>query len=58
MMPLDSAKMQMGVRLLRPVRGDGMGLASWREGRDDRFLVRISRDELYGTAGLWAMLFD
>lgn len=58
MMPLQSAKMQMGVRLLRRVRGDGMGLASWREGRDDRFLVRISRDELYGTAGLWAMLFD
>ena len=58
MMPLQSAKMQMGVRLLRRVRGDGMGLASWREGHDDRFLVRISRDELYGTAGLWAMLFD
>ena len=58
MMPLQSAKMQMGVRLLRRVRGDGMGLASWREGHDDRFLVRISRDELYGTAGLWALLFD
>ena len=58
MMPLQSAKMQMGVRLLRRVRGDGMGLASWREGHDDRFLVRISRDELYGTAGLWSMLFD
>ena len=58
MMPLDSAKMQMGVRLLRPVRGDGMGLMGWREGHDDKFLVRISRDELYGTSALWSMLFE
>jgi hypothetical protein len=58
LMPLDSAKMQMGVRLLRPARGDGMGLMGWREGHDDKFLVRISRDELYGTSALWSMLFE
>ena len=58
MMPFESAKMQMGVRLLRRVRGDGMGLMSWREGHDDKFLIRVSRDELWGTAGLWSMLFD
>ena len=58
LMPLESAKMQMGVRLLRRVRGDGMGLMSWREGHDDKFLVRVSRDELWGTSALWSMLFE
>jgi len=58
LMPLESARMQMGVRLLRRVRGEGMGLMSWREGHEDKFLVRISRDELWGTAALWSMLFE
>lgn len=58
LMPLESAKMQMGVRLLRRVRGDGMGLMSWREGHDDKFLMRVSRDELWGTSALWSMLFE
>jgi len=57
LMPLESAKMQMGVRLLRSVRGEGMGFMSWREGADDKFLIRISRDELWGTSALWSSLF-
>ena len=31
---------------------------SWREGHDDKFLVRVSRDELWGTSALWSMLFE
>ncbi len=57
LMPLESAKMQMGVRMLRSVRGDGLGFMGWREGRDDKFLIRISRDELWGTSALWSSLF-
>ena len=57
LMPLESAKMQMGVRMLRRVRGDGLGFIGWREGHDDKFLIRISRDELWGTSALWSTLF-
>jgi hypothetical protein len=57
LMPLESAKMQMGVRMLRRVRGDGLGFMGWREGHDDKFLIRISRDELWGTSALWSSLF-
>lgn len=57
LMPFESAKLQVGLRLLRRVRGDGLGLMSWREGGEDRFLMRISRDELYGTSALWSALF-
>ena len=58
MMPLDSARLQVALRLLRQVRGDGMGVMGWREGSEDKFFIRISRDELWGTANLWSsMLF-
>ena len=55
--PLESAKLQLGVRMLRRVRGDGLGFIGWREGADDKFLIRISRDELRGTSALWSSLF-
>ena len=59
MMPFDSAKLQVVLRLLRKVRGDGIGVMGWREGSQDKFFVRISRDELWGTANLWsAILLD
>jgi hypothetical protein len=59
MMPFDSAKLQVVLRLLRRVRGDGIGVMGWREGSQDKFFVRISRDELWGTANLWsAVLLD
>ena len=57
LMPMESAKMRMAARLLKRVRGDGLGFMSWRAGRDDLFFIRISRDELRGTAPLWSMLF-
>ncbi len=56
LMPMESAQLYMAVRLLRPVRGEGLGCMSWREGTVDRLLIRISRDELRGTANLWSML--
>lgn len=57
LMPLESAKMRAAARMLRRVRGDGLGFMSWRQGRDDLFFIRVSRDELRGTASLWSMLF-
>ncbi|MGN0845795.1 MAG: hypothetical protein ACI4RA_00230, partial [Kiritimatiellia bacterium] len=57
MMPFDSAQMHMAMRMLRGARGEGMGAMSWNDGTADHLLVRISRDELYGTANLWSMLF-
>ena len=57
LMPLQSAKMRMAARSLKRVRGDGLGFMSWRAGPDDLFFIRISRDELRGTAPLWSMLF-
>ena len=57
LMPMESAKMRMAARLLKRVRGDGLGFMSWRAGKDDLFFIRISRDELRGTAPLWSMLF-
>ena len=57
MMPMDSAKLHVMLRLLRSARGDGLGCMSWHDGKMDRLLIRISRDELYGTANLWSMLF-
>ncbi len=57
LMPMASAKMRMAARMLKRVRGDGLGFMSWRAGANDLFLIRISRDELRGTAPLWSMLF-
>ena len=57
LMPMESAKMRMAARMLKRVRGDGLGFMSWRAGKDDLFFIRISRDELRGTASLWSMLF-
>ena len=57
LMPMESAKMRMAARLLKRVRGDGLGFMSWRVGNNDLFFIRISRDELRGTASLWSMLF-
>ena len=57
LMPMESAKMRMAARMLKRVRGDGLGFMSWRAGANDLFLIRISRDELRGTAPLWSMLF-
>ncbi len=56
MMPFDSAKLQVVLRLLRQVRGDGMGVMSWREGTEDKLFIRISRDELWGLSNLWSTL--
>ena len=57
-MPIkDAVQLELGIRLLKPVRGDGLGFMSWREGSDERFFIRISRDELRGTSGLWSALF-
>ncbi len=55
--PMDSATLLTGARLLRRVRGDGAGFMGWREKGVDHFLLRISRDELRGTANLWSLLF-
>ena len=57
LMPMESAKMRMAARMLKRVRGDGLGFMSWRIGKDDLFFIRVSRDELRGTASLWSMLF-
>ena len=57
LMPMESAKMRMAARMLKRVRGDGLGFMSWRAGKDDLFFIRISRDELRGTSSLWSMLF-
>lgn len=57
MMPADSMQMMLGVRMLRRVRGDGAGFMGWREKGVDHFLMRVSRDELRGTANLWSMMF-
>ena len=57
LMPLESAKMRTAARMLKRVRGDGLGFMSWRAGNNDLFFIRISRDELRGTAPLWSMLF-
>ena len=56
MMPFDSAKLQVVLRLLRSSKGDGMGVMGWREGKEDKFFIRISRDELRGTANLWSVM--
>ena len=53
----EAVQLELGIRLLKPVRGDGLGFMSWRQGPDERFFIRISRDELRGTAGLWSSLF-
>ena len=55
MMPMDSARLHVALRLLRRARGDGLGCMSWHDGQADRLLIRISRDELCGTANLWSM---
>jgi len=57
LMPMESAKMRMAARMLKRVRGEGMGFMSWHAGANDLFLMRISRDELRGTAALWSTLF-
>ncbi len=57
LMPMESAKMRMAARMLKRVRGDGMGFMSWHAGAYDLFLMRISRDELRGTSSLWSTLF-
>ncbi len=57
LMPMESAQLHVALRLLRRARGDGLGCMSWHDGAADRLLIRISRDELYGTANLWSMLF-
>ena len=57
LMPIESGKMRMAARMLKRVRGDGLGFMSWRAGKDDLFFIRISRDELRGTSSLWSMLF-
>ncbi len=57
LMPMDSAQLHVALRLLRRARGDGLGCMSWHDGKADRLLIRVSRDELYGTANLWSMLF-
>lgn len=57
LMPADSVKAHAALRMLRKVRGDGLGFVGWREGNQDKFLVRISRDELWGTSILWSALF-
>lgn len=57
LMPMESAKFHVGLRLLRGARGEGMGCMSWKDGNLDHLLIRISRDELYGTANLWSSLF-
>ena len=57
-MPIkDAVQLELGIRLLKPVRGDGLGFMSWRQGPNERFFIRISRDELRGTVGLWSSLF-
>ena len=53
----DAVQLELGIRLLKPVRGDGLGFMSWRQGPNERFFIRISHDELRGTAGLWSALF-
>lgn len=56
LMPLESAKLQMALRMLRPVRGEGLGVMGWREGNVDKFFIRVSKDELWGTANLWSLM--
>lgn len=56
MNPLDSAQLHVAKRMLRSARGDGVGAMSWNDGQVDHLLVRISRDELWGTANLWSFL--
>ena len=53
----EAVQLEVGIRLLKPVRGHGLGFMSWRQGANERFFIRISRDELRGTAGLWSSLF-
>ena len=53
----EALQLEVGIRLVKPVRGDGTGFMSWRSGADERFFIRISRDDLRGTAGLWSSLF-
>ena len=53
----EAVQLELGIRQLKSVRGDGLGFMSWRQGPDERFFIRISRDELRGTAGLWSSLF-
>lgn len=57
LMPADSVKAHAALRMLRNVRGDGLGFMGWREGNQDKFLIRISRDELWGTSMLWSTMF-
>ncbi|MGN0852037.1 MAG: hypothetical protein ACI4Q3_01525 [Kiritimatiellia bacterium] len=57
LMPFESMRMHAAKRLLRAVRGDGMGFIGWREGDDDKYFIRISRDDLRGTSNLWSLLF-
>jgi len=56
LMPMDSVKLHVALRLLRRSRGDGLACMSWHDGRCDHLLVRVSRDELWGTANLWSLL--
>ncbi len=49
-------KMSLAIPMLRNVRGDGAGFMSWRENGHDRFFMRISKDELRGTARLWSLV--
>lgn len=57
-MPIkDATLLEVGVRLLKNVRGEGMGCMTWREGPNERVFIRISNDELRGTAGLWSTMF-
>lgn len=56
LMPMDSVKYHAALRLLRRARGDGLGVMYWNDGRADRVLIRISRDELWATASLWGMV--
>ena len=53
----EATKYEASIRLLKPIKGDGLGFMSWREGPNEHFFMRISRDELRGTVGFWSMLF-
>ena len=57
LMPFESLRMHVAKRMLRGVRGDGMGFIGWREKNDDKYFIRISRDDLRGTSNLWSLLF-
>ncbi len=56
MPPGAGLKMSLAIPMLRGVRGDGVGFMSWREKGHERFFMRISKDELRGTARLWSLV--